>query len=62
MISTNDPLFSLHELAEPIGPLSNRQMDETILSFCLMSERHIRGALTADEHFRQAGFEPLLCP
>jgi uncharacterized protein len=32
------------------------------LSFCLMSERHIREALTADEHFRQAGFEPLLCP
>jgi hypothetical protein len=32
------------------------------LSFCLMSERRVREALTADGHFRQAGFEPLLCP
>ena len=30
------------------------------LSFCLMRERRIRQALTADIHFRKAGFEPLL--
>lgn len=30
------------------------------ISFCVMRERRIREALTADEHFRQAGFIPLL--
>ena len=30
------------------------------LSFCLMKEREIRGAFTADEHFRKAGFSALL--
>jgi predicted nucleic acid-binding protein len=30
------------------------------LSFVVMERRGIRLALTADEHFRQAGFEPLL--
>ncbi len=30
------------------------------ISFCLMRERRIRDALTADEHYRQAGFVPLL--
>jgi len=30
------------------------------LSFCLMRERRIREALTTDDHFRKAGFEPLL--
>jgi len=29
-------------------------------SFCLMKELSIRDALTKDEHFRQAGFRPLL--
>jgi prevent-host-death family protein len=29
-VHEDDPLFSLHELAEPIGPMSNRQMDKTI--------------------------------
>ena len=30
------------------------------ISFAVMEERGIRDALTADEHFRQAGFRPLL--
>ena len=30
------------------------------LSFCLMKERGLREALTSDEHFRRAGFLPLL--
>jgi predicted nucleic acid-binding protein len=30
------------------------------LSFIVMQERGITEALTADEHFRQAGFVPLL--
>jgi len=32
------------------------------LSFCLMKERSIRDALTTDQHFRKAGFVPLLPP
>lgn len=30
------------------------------LSFCLMKERVVREALTTDEHFRKAGYVPLL--
>ena len=30
------------------------------ISFVVMEERGIRDALTADEHFKQAGFQPLL--
>lgn len=30
------------------------------LSFCLMKEREVQQALTTDEHFRKAGFVPLL--
>ncbi len=30
------------------------------LSFCIMTERKIRLALTTDTHFERAGFEPLL--
>jgi predicted nucleic acid-binding protein len=30
------------------------------LSFCLMKERQVSRALTADEHFRKAGFSGLL--
>ncbi len=30
------------------------------LSFCVMGERKIGAALTTDEHFRRAGFLPLL--
>src|SRR5437867_2479372 len=30
------------------------------LSFCLMKERAVREALTTDNHFRKAGFSPLL--
>lgn len=30
------------------------------LSFCLMKERAVREALTSDDHFRKAGFAPLL--
>lgn len=30
------------------------------LSFVVMSRHNIKTALSADEHFRQAGFEPLL--
>ena len=29
-------------------------------SFCVMQEHRIRLALASDDHFRQAGFEPLL--
>ena len=29
-------------------------------SFCVMQQEEIRQALTKDEHFREAGFEPLL--
>ncbi len=31
-------------------------------SFCVMQEHRIRQALASDDHFRQAGFEPLLIP
>jgi len=29
-IPTNDPVFRLHELAEPMGPLTNGEMDVAI--------------------------------
>jgi prevent-host-death family protein len=29
-VSGDDPLFRLHELAQPVGPLSNREIDEVI--------------------------------
>lgn len=29
-VTMNDPVFRLHELAEPIGPLSNAEMDAAI--------------------------------
>jgi len=29
-IAENDPIFHLHELAEPIGPLTNAQIDAAI--------------------------------
>jgi len=29
-------------------------------SFCVMKDRKMRSALASDDHFRQAGFEPLL--
>jgi prevent-host-death family protein len=29
-ISADDPVFRLHELAEPIGPLTNAEMDAAI--------------------------------
>jgi antitoxin (DNA-binding transcriptional repressor) of toxin-antitoxin stability system len=29
-IPENDPIFRLHELAEPIGPLTNAQIDAAI--------------------------------
>lgn len=32
------------------------------LSFAIMHERSVTDALTADDHFRQAGFRPLLTP
>jgi predicted nucleic acid-binding protein len=31
------------------------------LSFLVMQDQNLTDALTADEHFRQAGFRPLLC-
>ena len=31
------------------------------LSFLLMQDQGLADVLTADEHFRQAGFQPLLC-
>ena len=45
--------------------LIRRQADQgysfvDCLSFCLMKERRISQALTADEHFRKAGFSALL--
>lgn len=45
--------------------LIRRQADQgysfvDCLSFCVMRERKIRDALTTDEHFRRAGFRPLL--
>ena len=29
-VSSNDPLFRLHELAEPMGRLTNREIDKMI--------------------------------
>jgi prevent-host-death family protein len=29
-VPANDPIFRLHELAEPIGPLSNAEIDSAI--------------------------------
>jgi prevent-host-death family protein len=29
-ISPNDPVFRLHELAEPIGPLTNAEIDAAV--------------------------------
>jgi prevent-host-death family protein len=29
-IAENDPIFRLHELAEPIGPLTNAQIDAVV--------------------------------
>ena len=29
-IAENDPIFRLHELAEPIGPLTNAQIDAAV--------------------------------
>jgi prevent-host-death family protein len=29
-LSSDDPVFRLHELAEPLGPLTNAEMDEAI--------------------------------
>jgi len=29
-VPANDPIFRLHELAEPIGPLTNAEIDATI--------------------------------
>ncbi len=29
-VSAGDPIFRLHELAEPIGPLNNREIDANI--------------------------------
>ena len=29
-VALDDPIFRLHELAEPIGPLSNREIDDAI--------------------------------
>jgi prevent-host-death family protein len=29
-VSANDPVFRLHELAEPMGPLTNSEMDAAI--------------------------------
>jgi prevent-host-death family protein len=29
-LSENDPVFRLHELAEPIGPLTNEEIDTAI--------------------------------
>ena len=45
--------------------LIRRQADQgysfvDCLSFCVMRERRIEEALTTDEHFRKAGFSPLL--
>ena len=45
--------------------LIRRQADQgysfvDCLSFCVMRERQIVEALTTDEHFRKAGFSPLL--
>ena len=31
------------------------------VSFIVMQDRSLTESLTADEHFRQAGFQPLLC-
>ena len=61
-IRPDDPVFRLHELAEPLGPLTNTEMDVAIYGqcFCIMKERGMRQALTTDEHFRKAGFSALL--
>ena len=45
--------------------LIRRQADQgysfvDCLSFCVMRERQVSEALTTDEHFRKAGFSPLL--
>jgi len=53
------------ELCEQAFELFQQRMDKEwgmtdCLSFVVMSEREITAALTADEHFRQAGFQALL--
>ena len=64
-----DPRFEVVPLseelyAEGMALFSARQDKEWSLtdciSFLVMEDRGIRTALTADHHFRQAGFEPLL--
>lgn len=54
-----------HALVQSAKLLIRRQADQgysfvDCLSFCLMKERGIREALTTDQHFRKAGYTPLL--
>ncbi len=53
------------ERFEQTSLLFDKHQDKTwsftdCFSFLLMKERNLREALTKDEHFRQAGFRPLL--
>jgi predicted nucleic acid-binding protein len=64
-----DPLVEIAPLSEPLyerGWALYRQRPDRewsltdCISFAVMEERRLRDALTADEHFEQAGFRALL--
>ena len=59
-IVATDPVL-WQEAFDLFGARTDKEWSLTdCLSFVLMSRRDITNALAADEHFRQAGFVPLL--
>jgi predicted nucleic acid-binding protein len=61
MIATTDAVFADTSFYVALAsPADENHRSALALSFVVMQERGIREALTADRHFRQAGFRPLL--